>query len=148
MRPSPWGRKVLWLISEDLAALAQAANVCQRRVVEQEKVPVAEKIISLSDSDAPFIVKGGWNTVAGYRPQLARSGRGFITALVLKLGLLVKRADPGKPEFTSTSASNIYKRLRDQIVNVPIRDRVVTALLLSHRSNCSQLPVYIISAVF
>ena len=88
MRPSPWGRKVLWLISEDLAALAQAANVCQRRVVEQEKVPVAEKIISLSDSDAPFIVKGGWNTVAGYRPQLARSGRGFITALVLKLGLL------------------------------------------------------------
>jgi len=109
---------------------------------------VAEKIISLSDSDAPFIVKGGWNTVAGYRPQLARSGRGFITALVLKLGLLVKRADPGKPEFTSTSASNIYKRLRDQIVNVPIRDRVVTALLLSHRSNCSQLPVYIISAVF
>jgi len=85
--------------------------------VEQEKVPVAEKIISLSDSDAPFIVKGGWNTVAGYRPQLARSGRGFITALVLKLGLLVKRADPGKPEFTSTSASNIYKRLRDQIVS-------------------------------
>ena len=87
MRPSPWGRKVLWLISEDLAALAQAANVCQRRVVEQEKVPVAEKIISLSDSDAPFIVKGGWNTV-GYRLQLARGGRGFVTALVLKLGLL------------------------------------------------------------
>jgi hypothetical protein len=36
---------------------------------------VAEKIISLSDSDASFIVKGGWNTVVGYRSQLARSGR-------------------------------------------------------------------------
>jgi hypothetical protein len=111
------GQEVLWLISEDLAALAHAANVCQRRVVEQEKVPVAEKIISLSDSDASFIVKGGWNTVVGYRPQLARSGRGFVTALVLNWGSWVKRADPGKPEFTSTSASNIYKRLRDQIVS-------------------------------
>jgi hypothetical protein len=71
------GQEVLGLISEDLAALEQAANVCERRVMEQEKVPVAEKIISLSDSDASFIVKGGWNTVLGYRPQLARSGAGF-----------------------------------------------------------------------
>src|SRR6201982_1316252 len=82
-RPS---REFLCLISEDLAALEQAANVCERRVMEQEKVPVAEKIISLSDSDATFIVKGGWNTVVGYRPQLARSGRGFVTALVLPSG--------------------------------------------------------------
>jgi hypothetical protein len=36
-------------------------------------VPMAEKIVSLSDSDASFIVKGGWNSVVGYRPQLARS---------------------------------------------------------------------------
>jgi len=59
------GQEVLCLIAEDLAALAQAADVCERRVLEQEKVPVAEKIISLSDSDASFIVKGGWNTVVG-----------------------------------------------------------------------------------
>jgi hypothetical protein len=39
----------------------------------QEKVPMAEKIVSLSDSDASFIVKGGWNSVVSYRPQLARS---------------------------------------------------------------------------
>jgi hypothetical protein len=54
--------------------------------MEQEKVPMAEKIVSLSDSDASFIVKGGWNSVVGYRPQLARSGSGFVTALVLPLG--------------------------------------------------------------
>jgi hypothetical protein len=70
------GQEVLWLISEDLAALEQAANVYQRRVMEQEKVPVAEKIISLSDSDASFIVKGGWNTMVGYRLQLAAVGAG------------------------------------------------------------------------
>jgi hypothetical protein len=40
-------QEVLGLISEDLAALEQAANVCERRVMEQEKVPVAEKIIQL-----------------------------------------------------------------------------------------------------
>jgi hypothetical protein len=45
------GRKALWLIAEDLAALEQTTNVCERRIMEQEKVPVAEKIISLSDSD-------------------------------------------------------------------------------------------------
>src|ERR1700752_1281973 len=79
-------QEVLCLVSEDLTALEQAANVCERRVMEQQKVPVAEKIISLSDSDASFIVKGGWNTVVGYRPQLARSGRGFVAALVLPRG--------------------------------------------------------------
>ena len=47
---------------------------------------MAEKIVSLSDSDASFIVKGGWNSVVGYRPQLARSGSGFVTALMLPLG--------------------------------------------------------------
>jgi hypothetical protein len=80
------GQEALGLIAEDLAALEQAANVCERRIMEQQKVPVAEKIISLSDSDASFIVKGGWNSVVGYRPQLARSGSGFVTALVLPLG--------------------------------------------------------------
>jgi hypothetical protein len=72
--------------ADDLAAVELAANVCDRRIMEQEKVPMAEKIISLSDSDASFIVKGGWNTVVGYRPQLARSGRGFVTGLVLPRG--------------------------------------------------------------
>jgi hypothetical protein len=75
------GQEVLCLIAEDLAALEQAANVCERRVMGQEKVPVAEKLISLSDSDASFIVKGGWNAVVGYRPQLARSGRGLSRRL-------------------------------------------------------------------
>jgi hypothetical protein len=78
--------EALSFIAEDVAALEQAANVCERRIMLEEKVPVAEKIISLSDADASFIVKGGWNTVVGYRPQLARSGQGFVTALLLPRG--------------------------------------------------------------
>src|SRR5207344_514440 len=80
------GEEALGLIAADLAALEQTANVCERRIMAQEKVPIAEKIISLSDSDASFIVKGGWNSVVGYRPQLARSGSGFVTGLVLPRG--------------------------------------------------------------
>jgi hypothetical protein len=79
-------QEVLSLIAEDLRALEQAAQACERRIMGQEKVPVAEKIISLSDSDASLIVKGGWNTVVGYRPQLARSGGGFVTGLFLPRG--------------------------------------------------------------
>ena len=76
----------LEMISGDLRALAQAAEACERRVQEGEKVAAEEKIISLSDADAAFIVKGSWNSVVGYRPQLARSGRGFVSALVLPVG--------------------------------------------------------------
>ncbi len=42
------GEQALGLIAEDLAALEQAANVCERRIMEQEKVPMAAKIVSLS----------------------------------------------------------------------------------------------------
>jgi hypothetical protein len=73
-------------MAEDLRALEQAAHVCERRIMAEEKVPMAEKIISLSDADASFIVKGGWSSVVGYRPQLARSGQGLVTALLLPRG--------------------------------------------------------------
>jgi hypothetical protein len=106
--------EALCLIAEDLAALEQAANVCERRVMEQEKVPVAEKIISLSDSDASFIVKGGWNTVLGYRPQLARSGRGFVTGLVLPRG---NAAD--SPHFATM--------VREQIANTGVIPSMASA---------------------
>ena len=107
-------QEVLCLISEDLAALEQAANVCERRVMEQEKVPVAEKIISLSDSDASFIVKGGWNTVVGYRPQLARSGRGFVTALVL-------------PRGNAADSPHLFTMVKEQITNTGVTPSMASA---------------------
>jgi hypothetical protein len=78
--------EVLCLIAEDLAALEQVANVCQRRIMAQEKVPVAEKIISLSDSDASFIVKGGWDTVVGYRPPSGAQRTWFCHGAFLTSG--------------------------------------------------------------
>ena len=106
--------EVLCLIAEDLAALEQAANVCQRRIMAQEKVPVAEKIISLSDSDASFIVKGGWNTVVGYRPQLARSGSGFVTALVL-------------PRGNAADSPHLVAMVKEQITNTGVIPAMTSA---------------------
>jgi hypothetical protein len=108
------GQEVLCLIADDLTALEQAANVCERRVMERENVPMAEKIISLSDSDAAFIVKGGWNTVVGYRPQLARSGCGFVTALVL-------------PRGNAADSRHLVAMVKEQITNTGVIPAMTSA---------------------
>jgi hypothetical protein len=108
------GQEALCLIADDLAALEQAADVCERRVMEQEKVPVEDKIISLSDSDASFIVKGGWNTVVGYRPQLARSGGGFVTALVL-------------PRGNAADSPQLVTMVKEQITNTGVIPSMASA---------------------
>jgi hypothetical protein len=108
------GEEALCLIAADLAALEQTANVCERRIMAEEKVPIAEKIISLSDSDASFIVKGGWNTVVGYRPQLARSGSGFVSALVL-------------PRGNAADSRHLVAMVKEQITNTGVIPAMTSA---------------------
>lgn len=85
--------EVIGLIDADIQAIGQVAEAGHRRIFLEEKVPSSEKIISLSDGDAAFIVKGGWNTVIGYRPQLGKSGQGFVSALLVPMG---NAADSGQ----------------------------------------------------
>lgn len=85
--------EVVALIRADIQAIGQVAAAGERRVLQAEQVPSQEKVISLSDPDAAFIVKGGWNTVIGYRPQLGRSGQGFVSALLVPAG---NAADSGQ----------------------------------------------------
>lgn len=101
------------LLADDLQALEQSAKVCERRIMEEEKVPVDEKIISLSDPDAGFIVKGGWNSVVGYRPQLARSGSGFVTALVL-------------PKGNAADSPQLVPMVKEQITNTGVIPSMVS----------------------
>jgi len=70
----------------DIGALAQVIGTCEARVVREEKVPMADKKLSVSDPDVGFIAKGQRVPVIGYKPQLARSGEGFITGLLLPKG--------------------------------------------------------------
>lgn len=45
-----------------------------------------EKIYSLSDGSAAFIIKGGRKSIFGYKIQLGRSANGFISAVNVPLG--------------------------------------------------------------
>ena len=78
--------EVLEWIGADIRAVGQVAAVGERRILAGETVPSSQKVVSLSDGDAAFIVKGGWDTVVGYRPQLGRSAKGFVSALLVPVG--------------------------------------------------------------
>ena len=56
------------------------------RVHDGVKAKSRERVLSLADRSAAFIEKGGRETVMGYKPQLARSRAGFVTALILDAG--------------------------------------------------------------
>lgn len=70
----------------DVDALTPVIANCEARVIHERKVPMAEKKLSLSDPDVGFIAKGQRVPVIGYKPQVARSGAGFITGLLLPRG--------------------------------------------------------------
>jgi len=70
----------------DLEALDKVCAACEARVLREEKVPMSQKILSLSDPDAGFISKGQREPVIGYKPQIARTGAGFIAGLHLPQG--------------------------------------------------------------
>jgi hypothetical protein len=74
------------LIQNDIDDAEKVIAYSRRRIVNGETIPNSEKIMSLSDGSAAFIVKGDRETVLGYRPQVGRSGNGFVTALYVPEG--------------------------------------------------------------
>lgn len=78
-------RLVDWL-QTDLENLRQVVQNCEARVLRNEKVPMSEKVLSVSDPDVGFIAKGGREPVVGYKPNLARSANGFVTGLIVPQG--------------------------------------------------------------
>jgi len=73
-------------IEEDLTASERVLDYSCRRVVHEQKIPSAEKVLSVSDPSVAMIVKGGRETVLGYKPQIVRSEHGFATALIIEEG--------------------------------------------------------------
>jgi IS5 family transposase len=73
-------------LRSDLEALEQVRTACEARVLRDEKVPMSDKVLSTSDPDVGFISKGQRDPVIGYKPQVARSGAGFIVGLLLPKG--------------------------------------------------------------
>jgi len=78
--------RIIELIKDDIGKLEQVIGYCDERINLDKTVPSKEKIMSLSDKDAAYIAKGNREEVIGYKPQLGRSKKGFITALEVPQG--------------------------------------------------------------
>ena len=77
------------LIDEIDASLRAALRVYQYagdRIFNGVVLPAAEKVLSLSDNCVAYIKKGGRDPVIGYKPQIARDGNGFVTAVEILQG--------------------------------------------------------------
>jgi IS5 family transposase len=64
----------------------RAMESARRRVLLGEGVAAADKVYSLADPDAYMIVKGERDPVVGYKPQIGRSAKGFITCFEVTAG--------------------------------------------------------------
>ena len=86
--PSQQGLLVrLWTrLTEDISDAFDVIHYAEERIFEGTVRPSGEKILSLGDREAAFIEKGGRVSVIGYKPQLARSGQGFVAAVIVPEG--------------------------------------------------------------
>src|SRR5215472_13323569 len=125
----------------DPSSFASKEEIAQWRGIleqlKQQNDKVAERYANLGkDLDAAFKSAGANEGIAAAFKKLILDGfpwdqiekkKQLIAAFIEEHGNLLtfyeknwgswlKGSAPGKPEFTSTSASNIYKRLHDQIV--------------------------------
>ena len=79
-------RALLNQIAEDLVMASRKMKQASERVENGIKAKVQERILSVADQSAVFIVKGEREPVLGYKPQLARSKKGVVTALIIEEG--------------------------------------------------------------
>lgn len=98
--------RIVAQIESDLADLARVLGHCEARIVDKAKVPAGDKVVSTSDPDAAFIVKGQRDPAVGYKPQLARSGNGFVT------GLIVPRGNAADSEMLMPMYEQVHKRTK------------------------------------
>jgi len=71
---------------QDISEVGAVYQYTEERVFEDKQRPADAKKLSVSDESAAFIQKGQRNSVIGYKPQLARSGEGFVTTLSVPQG--------------------------------------------------------------
>ncbi len=71
---------------QDITEVGTVYQYTEERVFEGKTHPSGAKKLSLSDEAAAFIKKGQRESVIGYRPQVGRSGNGFVTTLNVPAG--------------------------------------------------------------
>lgn len=118
--------RIVELIKEDIRDLDKVIDYCPKRVFEEQKIKSKDKVVSLSDEDVAFIIKGGRDPKVGYKPQLARSGNGFVPSLIVPIG---NAADSGKLDKVLEDSVNRTTVLPSEVstddgyANTAIRDK-------------------------
>ena len=74
------------IMEEDVVSALEVLSYTRDRIEHDLVLPSGEKVLSTSDPDAAFITKGNRDSVIGYKPQLARSGNGFVCGLIIPPG--------------------------------------------------------------
>ncbi len=101
------------LIQNDIDDAEKVIGYSRRRILNGETIPNSEKILSLSDGSAAFIVKGNRETVLGYRPQVGRSGSGFVTVLHV-------------PEGNAADSPQLVSLVEEAISNTGVVSNIVS----------------------
>ena len=99
-------------IADDMDDAELVLSYSRERIIN-EKDTDTEKIVSLCDGSAAFISKGGRETIVGYRPQVGRSGNGFVTVLHV-------------PEGNASDAPQLESLVKMVIENTGIAPRIVS----------------------
>jgi len=121
-------QSILQQATADIKALEEIAVYSKKRIVDEKQTTSSEKIYSVSDIDSAIIRKGGWQDVLGYKPQLAFSGKGLVTAILVPRG---NAADNGQlPELLAAVELNTGKLAKsftfdDGYTNGPVRDEYI-----------------------
>jgi len=114
--------EILGAMEDDLLALSAVLYYSEERIFNGVVLPSSQKILSISDSSAAFIKKGQRESVIGYKPQLCRSAKGFVTAMILEKGnpadsenlsplVVLHKANTGvTPKLVSTDSGYASKK--------------------------------------
>lgn len=73
-------------VARSMEGAGKVMEAVRVRVLQGGTVAAADRAFSLADPDAWMICKGGREPVLGYKPQIARSANGFITAFEVLTG--------------------------------------------------------------
>lgn len=101
-------------IKLDLDDSIKVLEYTQGGIIDGKKYKSKDKILSISDEDVAYIIKGSLRSAAiGYKPQLAKSANGIITALEL-------------PEGNSPDSQELIPLLKQVIRRTKIIPKVVS----------------------
>ena len=82
----PWAESWCAELDAYVALIERVVDQTKRRVFDEEKVPAAEKVVSLFEPHTDIIVKGGRATQYGHKINLSTGRSGLVLDVVVEAG--------------------------------------------------------------